>query len=421
MPPSPSRSRSGSRRRSSRRCPSPFEEILRPPREALSFLLPRSASSSFSASSGSAPARPPRGPSPRDRRRAARAGLSASATGWTTRRRILLVVSAGVGWVLARRRTAAATRSSRSPRRGSSSPAASRDRLAPAPGGRVRVGCPPRHRVPRVHGLLLPRPRTRARLFTRATTDAVTNLPNRGTFLARSRDELFRAERTRRPLALVLLELDGFDALRTQKDSVAVDEVVAAYGQGIARAARGIDVPARWGTDTFAALLVEADEGSVRAAVERIRGSAAKAAGVTASAGISVRRPLEQPTIEDLVRRAAAALDDPTRDGARDRSAMETRGDAAAPSPRASPRQDVLRPGHQEIHRAPLNFRERKTYVHDLRRRRSVDREQRDLEPNGWRVLPVVSRDDLDRGASRRSAVLHLRQIRSAPTCHFGG
>ncbi len=173
------------------------------------------------------------------------------------------------------------------------------------------------------------------RLFTRATTDALTNLPNRGTFMARSRDELFRAERTRRPLALVLFELDGFDAVRHEKDSVAVDEIVAAFGQGVARAVRGIDVPARWAPDSFAALLVEADEASARGAVERIRGSAAKAAGVTASAGISVRRPLENTTVENLIRRAEAALDDATRDGARDRIAVETRDDdgpAGAPT-----------------------------------------------------------------------------------------
>ena len=60
-------------------------------------------------------------------------------------------------------------------------------------------------------------------------------------------------------------------------------------------------------------------------AVDRIRASAAKAAGVTASAGISIRRRLEKTTIEDLIRRAEAALDDATREGARDRSAMETR------------------------------------------------------------------------------------------------
>lgn len=167
------------------------------------------------------------------------------------------------------------------------------------------------------------------RLFTRATTDALTNLPNRGTFLARSRDEIFRAERTRRTLALVLLELDGFEEVRKGMDGPAADEIVAAFGQGLARAVRGIDVPARWAASTFAALLVEADESSARAAVDRIRASAAKAAGVTASAGISVRRALEKTTIEDLIRRAEVALDEATRDGARDRSAMETRDEPA--------------------------------------------------------------------------------------------
>jgi diguanylate cyclase (GGDEF)-like protein len=170
------------------------------------------------------------------------------------------------------------------------------------------------------------------RLFTRATTDAVTNLPNRGTFLARSRDELFRAERMRRPLAVVLFELDGFDAIRKEKDPAAADEIVAAFGQGVARAVRGVDVPARWNRDVFAALLVEAEEASTRAAVDRIRGFAAKAAGVTASAGVSVRRPLEKTTIEDLVRRAQTALLEATRDGARNRSAMEARDEAAEPS-----------------------------------------------------------------------------------------
>jgi diguanylate cyclase (GGDEF)-like protein len=163
------------------------------------------------------------------------------------------------------------------------------------------------------------------RLFTRATTDALTNLPNRGTFLARSRDEIFRAERTRRTLALVLLELDGFEEARKKMESPAADETVAAFGQAVARAVRGIDVPARWAASTFAALLVEADESNARMAVDRIRASAAKAAGVTASAGISVRRRLEKTTIEDLIRRAEAALDDAMREGARDCSAMETR------------------------------------------------------------------------------------------------
>jgi GGDEF domain-containing protein len=96
----------------------------------------------------------------------------------------------------------------------------------------------------------------------------------------------------------------------------------------VARAIRGVDVPARWTACTFAALLVEADEDGARAAVERIRAAVAKASGVTASAGVSIRRALEKTTVESLVRRAEAALDGATREGAHERIAMETRDEA---------------------------------------------------------------------------------------------
>ncbi len=168
------------------------------------------------------------------------------------------------------------------------------------------------------------------RLFTRATTDALTNLPNRGTFLARARDEIFRAERTRRTLAFALFELDDFDEVRKRSDGPAADEIVAAFGQALARAIRGIDVAARWSRDAFAVLLLEADETNARMAIDRVRAAATQAAGVTGSAGIAVQRRGEKPTVEDLIRRAEAALDDATRGGARDSSAMETRDEAPA-------------------------------------------------------------------------------------------
>lgn len=262
-------------------------------------------------------------------------GMPASA-GWLDSLAVasLLVVGAGVAWVLARkenrrRDTFLAFAATGILLAGGVAEIASRRLPEPSSASGVLLGTA----FLAFTALLLPTAADEERrLFTRATTDALTNLPNRGTFLARSRDELFRAERTRRPLALVLLELDGFAAIRKEKDSAAVDEIVAAYGQGIARAIRGIDVPARWGPDSFAALLVEAEESSTRAAVDRIRAFAAKAAGVTASAGIATRRPLEKTTIEDLIRRAEAALDDATRDGARDASAMETRDESGPPA-----------------------------------------------------------------------------------------
>jgi diguanylate cyclase (GGDEF)-like protein len=243
----------------------------------------------------------------------------------------LLVVSAGIAWVLARkenrrRDTSLAFAATGILLAGGIAEIASRRLPEASSASGVLLGTA----FLAFTALLLPTAADEERrLFTRATTDALTNLPNRGTFLARSRDEIFRAERTRRPVALVLFELDGFAEVRRRMEGPAADEIVAAFGQAMARAIRGIDVPARWAANTFAALLVEADEEGARLAVDRIRAEAAKASGVTASAGISARRALEKATIEDLVRRAEAALDVATRDGAQNRAAMETRDEAA--------------------------------------------------------------------------------------------
>jgi diguanylate cyclase (GGDEF)-like protein len=246
----------------------------------------------------------------------------------------LLLVSAGIGWVLTRREnrrhdTFLAVAATGILLAGSVAEIAARRLPEASPAAGVLLATA----FLAFTALLIPAAADEERrLFTRATTDALTNLPNRGTFLARAREELLRAERTRRTVALALLELDGFDAVRRTSGAGAADAIVAAYGQAVARAIRGIDVAARWSRDVFVVLLMEADETNALPAVDRIRASAARAAGATASAGIAVRRQMETLTLEDLVRRAEAALDAATREGVRDRSAMETREAEAAAS-----------------------------------------------------------------------------------------
>ena len=190
-----------------------------------------------------------RDPAARVRRAALSLALSASARWLDSFAALsLLVVGGGVAWVLATQgepppRHAARVRRDGDPSRGGVAEIASRRLPEASPASGVLLGTA----FLAFTALLLPTAADEERrLFTRATTDALTNLPNRGTFLARSRDEIFRAERTRRTLALVLFELDGFDAVRKKMDAPAADEIVATFGQGVARAIRGIDVPARW-------------------------------------------------------------------------------------------------------------------------------------------------------------------------------
>jgi diguanylate cyclase (GGDEF)-like protein len=167
------------------------------------------------------------------------------------------------------------------------------------------------------------------RLFARATTDALTNLPNRTAFLERARREVARAERTGRTLAVSMLDIDHFKAFNDRYGHATGDRVLAAVGQAIAQTVRGIDVAARWGGEEFVVLLVEADQTTAGPAVERIREAVAALEPprvperITTSAGIAIHQGLfERVRIDSLIRRADAALYEAKRAG-RNRACSE--------------------------------------------------------------------------------------------------
>ncbi|MDL2716301.1 MAG: GGDEF domain-containing protein [Acidobacteriota bacterium] len=148
------------------------------------------------------------------------------------------------------------------------------------------------------------------RLFARATTDALTGLATRSLFLGRAAEELVRAERTRRAAAIAVIGIDGFDALEKELGREGADEVLAAFGQTIGRAIRGIDIAARRSRDEFLVLLVEADETNAAIALERIRAAFSGEAGrpLTLSAGIAVHGRLDKTLCDALIERAENTL-----------------------------------------------------------------------------------------------------------------
>ena len=166
-------------------------------------------------------------------------------------------------------------------------------------------------------------------LSARATTDALTNLPNRTAFVERARREVARAERTGRTLAVSLLDIDHFKSFNDRYGHATGDRVLAAVGQAIAQTVRGIDIAGRWGGEEFIVLLIEADPPAAGAAVERIR-EAVAALGpprvpekITTSAGIAIHHGLfERSRIDSLIRRADVALYEAKRAG-RDRTCFE--------------------------------------------------------------------------------------------------
>ncbi len=99
--------------------------------------------------------------------------------------------------------------------------------------------------------------------------DALTGLPNRRAFEERLPVELARATRHGRPLALCLLDLDGFKGVNDRLGHPAGDEVLRAVARILDRS-RVADDCFRIGGDEFAILMPETSRGEAIVAAERI-------------------------------------------------------------------------------------------------------------------------------------------------------
>jgi diguanylate cyclase (GGDEF)-like protein len=147
----------------------------------------------------------------------------------------------------------------------------------------------------------------------RASTDALTGLPNRRYF-----DEfcglLARRRRADDAVGVVMVDIDHFKTLNDTYGHPVGDQVLKAVAEALARAVRDEDVPARFGGEEFAVLLrnpspaVALEVGErIRAAVSALDLSAFGPAGVTVSVGVATARSADQP-IAALVDQADEAL-----------------------------------------------------------------------------------------------------------------
>ncbi|MEX2010603.1 MAG: GGDEF domain-containing protein, partial [Chloroflexota bacterium] len=147
----------------------------------------------------------------------------------------------------------------------------------------------------------------------RASTDALTGLPNRRYF-----DEfcalLGRRRRADDAVGVLMIDIDRFKALNDRHGHATGDEVLRAVGGAIAHAVRDDDVPARYGGEEFAVILrnptplkaIEVGE-RVRDAVKRLDLRPFGVSGVSVSVGVAVAETADEP-IADLLDRADRAL-----------------------------------------------------------------------------------------------------------------
>ena len=129
-----------------------------------------------------------------------------------------------------------------------------------------------------------------------ASTDALTGLSNRRTFMDRADVEFSRARRHRHTLAVVLCDIDHFRQVNDEHGHHIGDELLKAVAVAIMAELRTTDVCGRLGGDEFAMLLPEtpatlaaevADRLRIRVASTHVEAEAGPVA-VTISAGATV-------------------------------------------------------------------------------------------------------------------------------------
>ena len=99
------------------------------------------------------------------------------------------------------------------------------------------------------------RKRTEQDIQRLAFEDLLTGLPNRALFLERLQRELAMACRSRKPLALLLLDLDQFKDVNDTLGHPIGDRLLAAVAMRLRDCVRDADAPARLGGDEFALIV----------------------------------------------------------------------------------------------------------------------------------------------------------------------
>ena len=157
-------------------------------------------------------------------------------------------------------------------------------------------------------------------------TDPLTGLANRRHFELRLGEEIALARETGDPLTVMLVDVEGFDAIAATHGPGIGDQVLRLVGKTLADGVRGRDVAARFGAQRFAVALPHTTESESGAIAEQIRNIVSgrrivrrdnrEAVGRIA---LSVSRATLQPgeDIGRLIARAESGLDGRRMRGAR--------------------------------------------------------------------------------------------------------
>jgi diguanylate cyclase (GGDEF)-like protein/PAS domain S-box-containing protein len=152
-------------------------------------------------------------------------------------------------------------------------------------------------------------------LTRQAFHDGLTGLANRALFRDRLDQALVRSERSREPLALLLIDLDGFKQINDNFGHDVGDQLLQRVSARFGDATRPSDTVARFGGDEFAVLVENAGETYATALAGRLLERLSQPATVGdrtlafgASVGIVIHPGDGSTGREELIRRADIAM-----------------------------------------------------------------------------------------------------------------
>lgn len=169
-----------------------------------------------------------------------------------------------------------------------------------------------------------------------ARTDELTGMNNRRAFYEFSERAVEQAERYRRPLSLVMLDIDRFKAINDTWGHTAGDEALRAVAAVVMNAARGADIAGRLGGEESSIILPETSLDDAAVQAERLRKEIAGVSvrheavkiSLTCSFGVAERAASE--SLDALIARADAALYEAKAEGRNRVTREASRGRAPA-------------------------------------------------------------------------------------------